>query len=262
MHSLNPDHSRNVAWYREEAAGWARRLIAGDSPAAWAQNTETEIRFAIRHLGLQRGDRLLDLGCGWGRHSLPLAAYGVRVTGVDISRELLALARYQSRRQGLSVQWVEADIAHLPLRGAFDAVAQFCGNFLAWFADPDQARAALWEVTALLRPGGRLLIGADDWQPELPDRAQTWDEWTGGAAIYRHRYDPRQRMAHTQTVVFGPGHQRREYVRQTWWPSHLDMERLFAEVGLRVCGRFNDCSAGAFNPARQGLVYVLARQGD
>ena len=146
MHALGLDHRDNLAWNRQMAAAWARRLMTGDRPAAWANNTELEVQFAVDQLRLAAGDRLLDLGCGWGRHSLPLAARGLRVTGLDLSHELLVLAGYHARRRGLAVNWVEGDIAHTPLRGPFDAVAQFCGNLLTWFPDPDSARDALWSL--------------------------------------------------------------------------------------------------------------------
>ncbi len=254
------DHSDNVAWYRQVAAGWARRMIKGDSPGAWAQDTDIEVQFALKHLALQAGDRVLDLGCGWGRHSLPLATFGARVTGVDVSHELLALAQYNARRRNLDIAWVEADIAQLPLGGVFDAVAQFCGNFLTWFANRDQTLNTLWNVTNLLRPGGRLLIGTPHWLSELPQRRQDWDEWHGGAAIYRHRYDRQQRIAHSQTVVFGPQHERYEYHRQRWWPSQGDMQTMFAQVGLAVRGCYNSYVESPYDPDLPGLIFVLQRQ--
>ncbi|MBN1564515.1 MAG: class I SAM-dependent methyltransferase [Anaerolineae bacterium] len=260
MQSLALDHQANNDWYRQIAAGWARRMIMGDLPGAWAQHTETEVQFAMKQLHLQPGDAVLDLGCGWGRHSLELAAYGLRVTGLDLSSELLQLARYNARRHNLNIEWVEADVAQLPLRGTFDAIAQFCGNLMTWFSTPEKTLNVLWDVTNLLKPGGRFVFGDPDWTPELPLRKQHWDEWQGGAAIYRHTYDAQRRMSHTQAVIFGPDHARQEYRRQTWWPNRDDMEMLFAQAGLTVCACYNGCVDKPYDPNRSGLVYVLARE--
>jgi SAM-dependent methyltransferase len=258
--TLTLDPVDNNAWYRQIAAGWARRMLAGDLPDTWAQHTDTEVQFAINQLRLRPGDRALDLGCGWGRHSLQLAAYGLRVTGLDLSAELLGLARYHARRQNLPIDWIEADVAHLPVRGGFDAVAQFCSNLMTWFPDRAQTLQALRNVARALRPGGRFVFGTDDWLPDLPPRSPRWDEWRGGAAIYRERFDSLRRLASMQTVIFGPDHARAEYRRQTWWPSRREMETLFADAGLAVWARFNAFVDGPYDPGAPGLVYVLARE--
>lgn len=254
------DHTDNNAWYRQMAAGWARRMIKGDVPAAWAENTDSEIQFAIAQLGLRPGDRILDLGCGWGRHSIPLAAYGLQVTGLDLSHDLLTLAQYNARRYKLNVEWIEGDIATMPLAGPFAAIAQFCGNLMTWFADPNQTMDVLWKLASLLKPGGRFLCGTADWQADLPLRSQDWDEWDSGAAIYRQRFDHQRRMLHTQTVVFGPRHERSEFRRQIWWPSQQDMERLFMRVGLLIRARYSTFDGAPFDPQGTGLVYVLERE--
>ena len=252
-------HQDNLAWFRQLATHWARRLVIGIPPAAWASDTTTQVQFAVRQLRLRPGDRVLDLGCGWGRHSVPLAAQGMDVTGLDVSGDLLALARHHARRHGLGIGWIEADVADLPFHGTFDAVVQFCGNLLTWFPHRTQAQRALRTVASLLKPGGRILLGRADWQAELPPRAQDWDEWHGGAAIYRQRYDPQRRIAHAQTVVFDPAHRRHEYHRRTWWPAHQDMEELFEAAGLAVQFRSNAYHETPFDPGLPGLIYVLER---
>src|SRR5690606_39603267 len=60
-----------------------------------------------------------------------------------------------ARRRRVQVNWVQADVARLPLRGPFDAVAQFWGNLITWFADRDETLAVLKRLSSVLRPGGR-----------------------------------------------------------------------------------------------------------
>lgn len=111
--------------------------------------------------GLTSTSRVLEVGVGTGRVALPLAAVtGARVTGVDISRQMLA--RLVAKRSTERVMPVEADITRLPLAsGLFDAVLAVHVFHLipGW-------QGALLEVARVLRPGGTLMVGYDDHRHE------------------------------------------------------------------------------------------------
>lgn len=119
---------------------------------------------AVAALDLRPGDRVLDIGCGNGA-SLPLLRRAVGpagvVVGVDYVPEMLERARRNARLANAHL--LRADAAQLPLRGEFDA-ALFC---LSYFVIPDSL-AALAQVWALLRPGGRVVI-ADGRFPFTPN---------------------------------------------------------------------------------------------
>lgn len=103
-----------------------------------------------------QGARVVELGVGTGRVARPLASAGLRVMGVDIAREMLALAR-----DGGLAHLAQADVAALPLAGGrFDAAVtvQVLHHVADW-------RAALREALRVLRPGGLLLYGSDQRDP-------------------------------------------------------------------------------------------------
>jgi SAM-dependent methyltransferase len=108
-------------------------------------------RQAMAALAAKPGERILDIGCGAGETTVELAATGAEVTGVDISRPLLDLAR--QRAHGLAgVSFLEADAQIHPFAAAsFDGVFSRFG--VMFFADPEAAFANLRRA---LRPGGRL----------------------------------------------------------------------------------------------------------
>lgn len=118
---------------------------------------ESVLAWAAREV--PRGGRLLDLACGNGRHGGPLAARGLRVTGADFSRPLLAFAR----ERGVDV--VAAEVGALPFRTrAFDG-AMFVA---ALHNVPGRARriAALAELARVLAPGAPALVTVwARWQP-------------------------------------------------------------------------------------------------
>ncbi len=96
------------------------------------------------------GARVLDLAAGEGRHSLAAAARGARVTAVDRDEVRLAAARERAEAQGLSIDWIAADLEDEPWQalGAFDAILVF--NYLD--------RAIVPRIVSLIQPGGLLMM--------------------------------------------------------------------------------------------------------
>ena len=103
------------------------------------------------------GARVLDLGCGFGRHSLALREAGRRVFGLDLSRDLLAHARALPGFEPLVGRLVRGDFRRLPFgRAAFDAVTMLFSSF-GYFDEVTNA-AVLDEVARVLRPGGQAVF--------------------------------------------------------------------------------------------------------
>jgi len=105
---------------------------------------------------LQRGMRVLDVGCNWGRWSLSAARAGAEVTGIDPSLGAVAAMRRVARQLGLSVNGVVGDARYLPFPDdTFDVAYSY--SVLQHFSK-DDARAAFAEMARVLRPGGMLLV--------------------------------------------------------------------------------------------------------
>jgi len=143
-----------------------------------AANTAREIDLLVASVGLQPEDRILDLCCGQGRHSLELARRGfARVTGVDRSRYLIRLARRRAKSEGLAVQFHEGDARRFRVREAeFDCVV-LMGNSFGYFEREEDDAAVLEAVKRALRSNGTLALDlADgDWMRDNFER-RSW-EW-------------------------------------------------------------------------------------
>jgi SAM-dependent methyltransferase len=136
---------------------------------------------------------LVDLGCGTGSLSLPLAQSGIQVTGIDISTDMLAVAHDKSedlRRlsrfvKGGSVQWIEQDMREWALPNTVDCVISFC-DCLNYLTEEEDVQQALERTFAGLTSGGlfifdvhapRQLVGYAESQPFImdePDIAYIW----------------------------------------------------------------------------------------
>lgn len=133
---------------------------------SFTRGTDQEVDALVGALGLEPGQRVLDVGCGPGRHAHALARRGLEVVGVDISDRFVTLAR-EGAPPGAS--FVRADARELAYDRAFDAVVSLCqGAFGLVGAGPgarsdpgvDPDGVVLTGMARALRPGGRLAVSA------------------------------------------------------------------------------------------------------
>lgn len=141
---------------------------------SFTKGTRAEVDSLVGLLGLGAGSRVLDVGCGPGRHALELAARGVEVFGVDISETFVGLARAAAVEAGVdglaSFEVLDARRLedHSDLLGAFDAVISLCQGAFGLSGGPGAERvpgreldeAILSGMAAALRPEGRLGLSA------------------------------------------------------------------------------------------------------
>lgn len=125
-------------------------------------NTLPEVDFIMEELKLAAASSVLDIGCGTGRHAIELARRGLKVTGVDISSGMLAVARKNAAKAGVSVEFVECAAQNFVTSERYDAVLSLCEGALCLFDDNDDIwgkdMAILANMSTALKDSGRFMM--------------------------------------------------------------------------------------------------------
>lgn len=149
---------------RGRAPHWFEPLADFVGPAylrySFTKGTEQETAFLIDALSLASGSRVLDVGCGPGRHAHALADQGCRVVGIDISERFVTLAAAEAPAGAV---FARGDAHTLPVRAEqFDAAISLCQGGFGLPTDPEAPDDApiLAAMAKAVRPGGRIALTA------------------------------------------------------------------------------------------------------
>jgi SAM-dependent methyltransferase len=184
---------------------------------SFTRGTEQEVAFLLDLLGSAADARVLDVGCGPGRHAALLADAGVDVVGVDIAEDFLRLARAAAPSAS---GFVRADARALPCPPVFDAAISLCqGGFGLTGDDGD---IVLGQMAAAVRPGGRVILTA--FSAYFAVRFMEEQD----------RFDAESGVNHELATVKNPDGEERGFDLWTSCFTPRELRLLFRDAGLRV----------------------------
>ncbi|MGI5482383.1 class I SAM-dependent methyltransferase [Streptomyces lavendofoliae] len=238
------------------------------SPGGTLEEAQTaKLDLICRKLALRPGDRLLDVGCGWGSLAIHAAReYGARVVGVTLSAEQAAYARKRVAGEGLTDR---VEIRVQDYRdvgdGPYDAIASVG---MAEHVGQVRYREYADDLYALLRPGGRLLNHQISRRPEKNEAAYRVDDFIDRYVFPDGELAP---VGRTTTALEEAGFEVRdvEAIREHYaltlrqWVANLEArlpeaERLTSPGRARVWRLYMAASAVSFERNRIGVNQILA----
>jgi cyclopropane fatty-acyl-phospholipid synthase-like methyltransferase len=223
---------------------WYHTFFHGLPQDAWKaaqteEQTQLDLELLVETLEFGPGDHLLDIFCGYGRHTLPLARMGAHLTGVDISPEYITELEAEAKSQKASLTAITGDFLTIPTdtfaaSSPFDA-AYCLGNSFSFFPRPDMA-LFLKRVADLLKLGGRFLAHSEMVaESVLPDYQERNWQPVGDDILFlvENEYDPLESRidSHLTYVRNGATHQR---LAQHYIYTLAELRQLFADAGLSV----------------------------
>jgi 2-polyprenyl-3-methyl-5-hydroxy-6-metoxy-1,4-benzoquinol methylase len=240
-------------------AGWTLDI----KNHSWVEDTENQVDFIVKTLALTGKERVLDLACGFGRHSLSLARRGFSVVGVDLTRAYIEDAAQTAEASGLTAEFIHADILDLRYDGEFDVVLNLANGAIGGLED-DAENLRFFDVIArALKPGGKHfmdLCSAEHAERFFPKRH--WQIGTKRVSLPEFDWDPdRRRMMFTDWgIMFGEIAVRPENIIKDTQGVRLYTEAELAAIleqrQMRIVRTFSDYYGKAATPRElQLMVY-------
>jgi SAM-dependent methyltransferase len=224
-------------WYEElfESGDYVRFWLGGkETPRVPPERTEREVEFLLEALQPSEGAEILDLCCGHGRHSIALARRGFRVTGLDLSKLHLEMAREAAAANDVEVDWIRADMREVPeaLFGRFDAVINMFTAF-AYFETEEEDQRVLDGVGRALKPGGAFFLDFINREAVMRNfRASDWEVMDETLLLHARRFDFAAGRTTDELTVVEPNGSRRSMHTSVRFYTLRELIRMLQRAGL------------------------------
>jgi ubiquinone/menaquinone biosynthesis C-methylase UbiE len=141
-------------WYEALFENYARTY----DREAFVQGTQQEIDFIEQEIESDKSKRILDIGCGTGRHAVELAKRGYTVTGVDLSESQLQRAREKAAEAGVAIQWEQGDARSLKFQNEYEVALNICEGGFALMETDEMNFSILQGTARALKSGGKYIV--------------------------------------------------------------------------------------------------------
>lgn len=141
-------------WYETLFENYAEKY----DKEVYTLGTIGECDFIEREFNFDKSLKILDVGCGTGRHSIELTKRGYHVTGVDLSESQLTRAREKAKAENLEIKFIQGDARNLPYDSEFDAAIMLCEGGFSLMETDEMNFDILKNVTKSLKEKGKFIF--------------------------------------------------------------------------------------------------------
>jgi 2-polyprenyl-3-methyl-5-hydroxy-6-metoxy-1,4-benzoquinol methylase len=183
--NMNPKQSD---WYKQI---WSLDI----KNHSWVEDTEKQVNFIIETLSLKGNERILDLACGYGRHSLSFARKGFEVVGVDITKEYIEDAIKTAKQSSLSATFLLTDIRDVTFTQEFDVVLNLADGAIGYLEN-DMENLKIFDIISnALKPGGKHFMDICRAEhAELYFPKYSWEAGSSALSLSQFEWNPEKRI--------------------------------------------------------------------
>lgn len=262
----NDNYKQNQIMVNELSDNWYEDFFQGINCEIWEKaipvdTTMQEVDFLISELNLQQGQHILDIPCGFGRHSIELAKRGFIVTGVDISRTFIERLSEKINAERLNIKAIRADILTIQLNEKFSG-AVCLGNSFGYF-NIDRMKLFVEKVSSSLDTGSKFIINsgmiAESILPNFLNYSKNKSYTVGNITMdITNIYNARDSYMISNLLYTKEG-KKEEHSFKHYVFTLGEVKRLLKLYGLNTIATYGSTSKTEYNLGDQ-QVYIIAEK--
>jgi ubiquinone/menaquinone biosynthesis C-methylase UbiE len=226
-----------------------------------AERAGKEASFVAETLKLEAGARVLDLCCGQGRHAVALAKRGLQITGLDLNRDYLELARRAAVAENVALETVAADMREIPFSSHFDAIVNMYSSF-GYLESEREDLKVLESASRALKPGGQLVLDMLNREWALSNYIQ--NDWHSGADgtlyIERRELDLASSRMHVSFTIIDASGGRRESIGHIIRLYTLtEMSRHLESAGMNITAVYGGFEGEEYAIGTRRMIIVAGK---
>ncbi len=227
---------------------------------SWVEDTINQVDFIIEQLDLKGDERILDLACGYGRHSLEFAKRGFEVVGVDITPEYVSDGNENAEKNNQNAKFICSDIRDVNFENEFDVVLNLADGAIGYLENDDENLKIFQVISKALKSGGKSFM--DIMSAQYADNhfpVQMWDSGENGLTLSKFEWDKSTRIMMYGQLDYDYGKSIEKPVFESGNPTRLydteEIKSIFEPLDMEVVKTF--CDYYGEQASRNGIQLMV-----
>ena len=225
---------------------WYKKIWTLDiQNMSWVEDTKRQVDFIIDKLDLKGTERILDLACGFGRHSLEFARRGYEVVGVDITKDYVEYANEQAGKEQLEASFICKDIRELTFENEFDVALNMADGAIGYLEDDEENKKIFAVVAKALKKGGKHFMDImNGGYAETRFPCKLWDAGEQCLTLSEFEWDRENKTLLYGQIDYPYGEALSKPEMKEGNPIRLytlgEVSDIFMGLGMKVCETYAD----------------------
>jgi SAM-dependent methyltransferase len=235
-------------------AKWYKNWFGNDYLQVYSHRDQNEAKQLVQliqfHINLKPDARILDIGCGQGRHLSIFAKKKFQITGIDLSSVLLRIAK-ENNLNNPTTHFIQADMRYLPINFKFDLILNLFTSF-GYFEDDEENKSVLCQVSKLLKKSGRFVFDYFNSNYVKNNLVPKHYEKIGDLIIEQERYIENSRIK--KKINLTKKGKKSTYFESVKLYSPEEIYEMLRSVNLKISTTFGNYDGSVFDDQSPRLI--------